>query len=129
MAHLTFVSHASEDSAYAEKLVADLEARGAHCWYAPRDLPVGTDFAQAIYEAISCSDNFLVLISVAADRSEHVAREIGLAAQMRCPIVPMRIDDHTPTGALCYYSRTINMHTLTGDGYGTAIDRLGGILR
>jgi hypothetical protein len=106
---LVFISHASADAANASQLVQRLEEDGIRCWYAPRDIPPGIDFAQAIYSAMEESAGMVVLLSRAANESEHVAREVGLAAQLHIRTIPLSLDGTTPTGALCYYTRTLNI--------------------
>ena len=47
-----FVSHAGEDRQTAMQIVRTLEARGVPCWIAPRNIRPGTDYNQAIVDAI-----------------------------------------------------------------------------
>ena len=47
-----FISHASEDAAVADKIVAYLEARGVPCWIASRDIPPRAIYADAIVEGM-----------------------------------------------------------------------------
>ena len=44
----------------------------------------------------------LLLFSNAANKSEHVLREVELAAQGKKPILPLRIDVSEPAGGLKY---------------------------
>ena len=36
-----FISYASKDQAFAERLHADLQNKGIRCWYAPKDMKIG----------------------------------------------------------------------------------------
>jgi uncharacterized protein YjbI with pentapeptide repeats len=43
-----FISYSSKDEPFVEKLKADLRDKGVPCWYAPDDLPVGSEISDAI---------------------------------------------------------------------------------
>jgi hypothetical protein len=102
-----FLSHASPDKDVAEAICAGLEARGIPCWIAPRDVRVGgADFASQIYEAVRASQAVVVVLTAAADRSEHVLREVNQAVDLRMPLLPLWVDGVTPTGGLRYYLGT-----------------------
>ena len=36
-----FISYSSKDQEFAERLHADLQAKGVRCWFAPHDMPIG----------------------------------------------------------------------------------------
>jgi TIR domain len=57
--HSSFISHSSKDQASAERLHADLRAKGVRCWFAPHDLPIGAKILDAIDEAIRLRDKVL----------------------------------------------------------------------
>ena len=97
-----FISHSSADAATARALVTDFENRGITCWLAPRDIPMGSSYQNEIVSAIDRCRAVLLLFSDAANRSEHVLREVELAAQGRKPIYPLRIDASEPAGGLKY---------------------------
>ncbi|MFW6162434.1 MAG: ATP-binding protein [Planctomycetota bacterium] len=98
-----FISHASRDGADAEALCETLERRGLTAWVAPRDIPAGSSFAEAIVDAIDAVQAVVVLISQHANASKHVEREVGRASDREKPVVPVRLDDVVLTGALDYY--------------------------
>jgi hypothetical protein len=72
------------------------------CWMAPRDIPMGSSYHEEIVAAIENSRAVLLLFSGAANKSEHVLREVELAAQGKKPILPLRIDVSEPAGGLKY---------------------------
>ncbi len=69
---------------------------------APRDIPMGSSYHEEIVQAIENSRAVLLLFSGAANKSEHVLREVELAAQGKKPIYPLRIDVSEPAGGLKY---------------------------
>jgi formylglycine-generating enzyme required for sulfatase activity len=97
-----FISHSSADGEAAEKLVAELENAGLTCWLASRDVSFGGAYQAEIVDAIDHCRALLLVFSDAANRSEHVLREVELAAQGRKPIFPLRIDRSEPAGGLKY---------------------------
>ncbi|WP_395644659.1 toll/interleukin-1 receptor domain-containing protein [Terricaulis sp.] len=98
-----FISHASEDAAVADKIVAYLEARGVACWIAPRNIPPSAAYPDAIADAIENCSACAVLLSKAANASTAIKRELELASQNEKPFIPIRIDSAAPSGGLAYY--------------------------
>jgi hypothetical protein len=60
----------------------------------------GTDYAEAIVEAIENCRGTLLIFSSSANRSNQVRREIERAVQHGMPIIPFRIEDVPPSRAL-----------------------------
>jgi formylglycine-generating enzyme required for sulfatase activity len=102
MTYDLFISHSSADAETALALVTDFENRNITCWMAPRDIPMGSSYHEEIVQAIENSRAVLLLFSNAANKSEHVLREVELAAQGKKPILPLRIDVSEPAGGLKY---------------------------
>jgi hypothetical protein len=103
VAHDVFVSYASVDKPIADAAVASLEAAGLRCWYAPRDVLPGADWAGSIIDAITSSRLAVLVFSDATNASEHIIREVRQAADAGVPIVPFRIAPVGPSRALQYY--------------------------
>jgi hypothetical protein len=105
-----FVSHSSADASVANEIVSGLEARAVSCWIAPRDVQPGPTFAAALYSAIESAPVFVVLMSAAANKSDHIARELAIADQMSKIVVPVRLEEFVATGAFCYYTRAAHFY-------------------
>ncbi len=103
MAHDVFISYSSQDKSVADAACARLEGRGIRCWIAPRDIPPGAEFAEAIVNAIGAARVMLLVFSANANESQHVRREIERAVHRGMPILPLRVEDVTPSGAMDYY--------------------------
>ena len=99
----TFVSYASADRAMAEALSAYLERRGIRCWMAPRDVPAGALYADAIVRAINDSSALLLLLSRASIGSSHVGKELERASSKRKRIIAVRLDEAPLTPAFEYF--------------------------
>ena len=108
MSHDAFVSYASSDRGVAYRMVDYLESCGIRCWVAPRDVPGGRNYAEAILDALNEATLFLLIFSEDSNGSEHVQREVERALHLSKPIVPARIQDVMPSGAMDYYLATLH---------------------
>jgi hypothetical protein len=93
-----FISYSSKDHAFAERLHADLQAKGVRCWFAPHDLPIGAKILDAIDEAIRLRDKVLLVLSEGALASDWVEGEVTRALdeereRKRPLLFPIRLDD------------------------------------
>lgn len=114
MGHDVFICHAEENKAIANQACETLEAAGVHCWIAPRDVLPGNSWAASITQAIGNSRVLLLIYSRDADSSKHVKRELQLADEENIPILPFRIENIAPTGAIKYYigwAQWLDAHT------------------
>jgi adenylate cyclase len=102
MAHDVFLSYAAADKAIALEVVKGLEDHGIRCWIAPRDIPAGSEYGEQIIEAVKGSRMFVVVFSTSANTSPHVRREVERAVSAEKTIVPFRIENVEPTGAMEY---------------------------
>ncbi len=103
MAHDVFVSYANEDKTTADALVATLEQHQIRCWFAPRDVPVGRDYAESLIHAINGSRVMVLVFSSSANSSPHVIKEIERAVNKSIPIFPLRIEDVSPSPSMEYF--------------------------
>lgn len=105
MAQDVFISYAVEDKEVADKVCRALEGQGLKCWIAPRDVPYGADYEEAIVDAITTSPLLVLVLSTHSNASPHVKREIQNACVegSGTEIVPFRIADVPYNKALRYY--------------------------
>jgi adenylate cyclase len=102
MAIDVFLSYAATDKAAALAVLAGLEGKGVRCWIAPRDITAGSEYGQEIVEAIKACRIVVVIFSTSANISPHVRREVERAVSAQKIIVPFRIENTVPTGAMEY---------------------------
>jgi TolB-like protein/tetratricopeptide (TPR) repeat protein len=115
MGHDVFLSYSSADKATALAVLAGLEDQGIRCWIAPRNVPAGSEYGQQIVEAVKTCRIVVVIFSAEANTSPHVRREVERAVSAERIIVPFRIEDVAPTGAMEYaLSNTHWLDALTG---------------
>ncbi|PKL65940.1 MAG: hypothetical protein CVV32_01755 [Methanomicrobiales archaeon HGW-Methanomicrobiales-3] len=100
--HDVFISYAQEDKPIADAVCAKLEAHAIRCWIAPRDIPPGKNFPEAIIEGIEGGKVVVVIFSSYANKSPHVMRELTNAVNKSRIIIPFRIEDVEPSKSMEY---------------------------
>ncbi len=93
-----FISYSSNDQNFAERLHADLQSEGVHCWSAPEDLKIGDKFRDSIDEAIRLHDKLLLILSEHSVSSTWVSDEVEAAIEREhrerhTVLFPIKIDD------------------------------------
>ena len=132
-----FISYSSKDKEFAERLHADLQAKGVRVWFAPHDLPIGARIRPSIDESIRLHDKLLLVLSETSVGSQWVEQEVETAlARERGPsggtvLFPIRIDEavmRSEAGwpALIKNSRNIGDFTnwKEADSYARAFQKL-----
>jgi TolB-like protein len=119
-----FISHASQDAAVAEAIVAALERQGLKCWIAPRDVTPGASYAGQIIHAIDAAQVSVLILSQYAAASPHVLREVERAASKRHPIISLRIDQAPLPADFEYFLNTSHWLDTSAGDVGRALPRL-----
>src|SRR5271166_215087 len=76
-----FISYSARDQEFAERLHADLQAKGVRCWFAPHDIKGGRKIHEQIDDAIRLHDKLLLILSEHSMSSNWVKTEIANARQ------------------------------------------------
>jgi hypothetical protein len=74
-----FISYSTKDQDFADRLYADMQAKGVRCWFAPHDIQGGRKVHEQIEEAIKVYDKLLLILSEASMNSKWVKTEIANA--------------------------------------------------
>jgi len=74
-----FISYSTKDQEFADRLYADLQAKGVRCWFAPHDIKGGQKIYEQIDDAIRLHDRLLLILSGHSMSSEWVNTEIAKA--------------------------------------------------
>jgi tetratricopeptide (TPR) repeat protein len=98
-----FISHSSLDNETADKLCRLLEAQGINCWIAPRNVPPGAKYGEAIVHAIEDASAMILIFSVHSNSSEQVMNEVERAVSKKKRIFPLKINDINPSTELEYF--------------------------
>src|SRR5262249_47647412 len=93
-----FISYASQDKAFADRLYADLQNKGVRCWFAPEDMKFGDEFRSRIDTSIHLHDRLLLILSGHSIKSRWVQKEVETAFEKegkenRLVLFPLRLDD------------------------------------
>lgn len=93
-----FISYASQDEAFVQRLYADLRKKDVPCWFAPHDLEPGDYFREEIDKAIDAQEKLLLILSKHSMESRWVKYEVSRALnreieQDRKILYPIRVDD------------------------------------
>ena len=106
MAHDVFISYSNKDKLTADAVCAALEANGIRCWIAPRDILPGSDWGEAIIDAIHACRAMLLVFSSNSNASPQIKREVERSVNAGIPVVPFRIEDVMPSKTLEYFIST-----------------------
>ena len=106
MAHDVFVSYAHQDRTVANAVCATLEAHGIRCWIAPRDILPGSDWGEAIIDALQEAKAMVLVFSSGSNESDQIKREVERAVHQGIAVVPFRIEDVLPNKTLEYFIST-----------------------
>ncbi len=74
-----FISYATPDVEFAERLHTDLTHAGISCWFAPHDVQAGEKIHEQIENAIHHNDRLLLILSKHSMNSAWVSTEIAYA--------------------------------------------------
>jgi hypothetical protein len=93
-----FISYSSKDKDFAERLYADLQAKGVSCWLDKEDLKIGEMFRPRIDEAIRRHDKLLLVLSQHSVKSAWVETEVETAFEKerrykKLMLFPIRLDE------------------------------------
>jgi hypothetical protein len=100
-----FISHASKDKNFVDRLVSDLAARGVPVWYDKLDVRLGDSIPGKINSGISEAKHFLIVLSPAAVKSKWVQEELNAALMRQVAsagtfLLPVLVEDRAVTQLL-----------------------------
>ncbi len=101
--HDVFISYSSQNKNVADAIVADLEQHGIRCWYAPRGIMPGQEWASAIREALDEAKVFILIYTEESNQSRQVMNEVAMAFKGGKVIVPFRLTEDLMNSELEYY--------------------------
>lgn len=97
-----FISFASQDDKVATTICKAIENRGFKCWISTRDIQPGENFQSSIVRAIRGAKVLLLVFTANSNRSEEMTKELALASQQKLMVVPLRVENVTPSDAFAY---------------------------
>ena len=97
-----FISFASQDHKIARTICTAIEGRGFTCWISSRDIQPGENFQSAIVRAIRSAKVLLLVFTENSNRSDEMTKELALASQQKLMVVPLRVENVSPSDAFAY---------------------------
>jgi type 1 glutamine amidotransferase len=97
-----FISYSSRDKQWANAACAVLERNRIRCWIAPRDILPGSEWGASIISGIDACKIIVLIFSDHANTSAQVRREVERAISKGVTVLPCRVEDIAPSGALEY---------------------------
>mgnify|MGYP001806441954 CR=1 FL=1 len=93
MSNQIFISYKREDKEFALKLAKDLKAAEINIWIDQLNITPGEPWDNAIENALYFCSHFMVILSPASVKSEHVKDEIAFALEEKKLIIPVFIKE------------------------------------
>jgi formylglycine-generating enzyme required for sulfatase activity len=97
-----FISYSSKDQKVARTICTTLENRGLACWISFRNVKPGQNHQEQIVKAIRSARLMVLVFTAQANNSNEIKKELALASQNNLVVIPVRIEDVTPSGAFAY---------------------------
>src|SRR5690348_4145423 len=129
MARDVFISYQSDDKECADRVCEALERQNISCWIAPRDIPVGSEWAAAIVEGIQRCHSFVVILSSHSSSARQISREAELADDQKLPIFTFRIEDVQPPPGLLYFLSNVQWLDAFDGRFESSLTRLAEVVR
>lgn len=101
-----FISFAIEKEDFAREICNKIEKRGTSCFFAPRDIHAGREYARELVDGIDHAKGLVLLMSKGANESPHVLREVERAVRKKVPILMYRLEDVTLSKSMEYFLMT-----------------------
>ena len=108
MNHDIFISYSHVDKTTADAICSYFENNGLRCWYAPRDITPGADWADSIIQAIADTKVMVLIFTKDSNISKQVLREVNNAVSEGVTIVPFRLTKEEPVAGMKYYLSTVH---------------------
>ncbi|MCQ2522940.1 MAG: toll/interleukin-1 receptor domain-containing protein [Lachnospiraceae bacterium] len=101
-----FISFSSQNMDEAVRICDFLESSLYSCFLASRDITPGAEYASQLVEQLSGAKCLVLLLSVAANESPHVLREIEYCVSHRIPIIVYPLEEVKLSKSLEYFLMT-----------------------
>lgn len=92
-AYDVFISYSTKDKNITDAMCHFLEEKKIRCWFAPRDILAGQEYADVIEHAINNVKVFILVCSKDSLQSKWVHRETNLAVSDGKIIIPFKIEN------------------------------------
>lgn len=108
MPHDVFISYSHKDSVIADAICHRFEEESIRCWYAPRDIRPGQEWAGSIITALESSRVMILVFTDFSNVSSQVHREVDAAVSAGVTIIPFKCTGSNPSEGMKYYLSTLH---------------------
>jgi hypothetical protein len=98
-----FISYSTSDQEMANAVWKFLTSKGISCWMAPDSILPGEEWGDSILRGIHGCKIMVIVFSQAANDSGPVRSEVDRAVNARKVLIPFRIENVAPTGAMEFH--------------------------
>ncbi|GAB08293.1 putative transcriptional regulator [Gordonia araii NBRC 100433] len=102
-----FISYSTRDRDIADLVCSYLESEGKTVWIAPRDVPPGLSYPEAIIGALRDSEVGLLVLSSHSNLSPHVLREVERISADGKRLYVLRTEDVKLSDGLSYFASMV----------------------
>ena len=106
--HDVFISYSHKDVKIADAICHKFEEENIRCWYAPRNIEPGVEWADAIINALDACQVMVLIFTEYSNDSTQVRREVDAAINFEKTIIPFKCTDTIPSGSMRYYLSTLH---------------------
>ncbi|MBQ9424905.1 MAG: TIR domain-containing protein [Erysipelotrichaceae bacterium] len=124
MAHDVFISYSHKDGNVAQAICAKLEEQKIRCWYAPRNIQAGEEWASSIMNALKATKIMVLVFTDYSNASVQVKREVDNAINNGVTVIPFKLTKNDPSGGMEYYLSTLHWLDAMNKPMEDAIDDL-----
>ena len=122
--HDVFISYSHKDVQIADAICHKFEEAGIRCWYAPRNIRPGDEWASAIIKALEECKAMILVFTDASNLSVQVHREVDAAVGSGKTIIPFKCSETEPSGSMRYYLSTLHWMDALTEPMDTSIGNL-----
>lgn len=121
-----FISHASGDAAFVQKLATDLRLNGVDVWYSGWEMRPGDSIPEKVDEGLGACEIFIIVLSHLSISRRWVHTELDAATVRKLDgkirkIIPIKIDD---CGELPPILGSLLLEDFSAEPYETALNRV-----
>lgn len=102
-AYDVFISYSTANKAVADAVVADFEQHNIRCFYAPRNIPPGVEWASAITAAMNAASVCVLIFTAESNASKQVKNEVAMAFNAEKTIIPFKLTNEALSAEMQYY--------------------------
>ncbi len=120
------ISYSRKDSQHALALAEQLRASGMGIWIDRRGIEAATSWSREIADAIREAKAFVLLLSASSTESPNVKKELGVATEVGCSLVPIEIEKIELNRDFLYHLAGLQRVAIEDfDGIVRALDKIG----